>query len=196
MDYKEMIGFIVEQFNANHYGEFIKDGKIFDNASLCLVPNGIDIEMTYRDIRSTCGGGNVYPFEKRRCNLKEVTSWADTHPEFWEIFLEEVFAGSEDVCFDRFEDWTARSVFKTDTATTRLIHVRFEVPKPMSEEEFTKWARSLHHPDFMLAEFNTTCFGIPMSVSGTYRIYRKTTGTALTTALENVDTFVSGNECD
>ena len=54
MDYKEMIGFIVEQFNANHYGEFIKDGKVLNNVSVFQLSNGIDIEMTYRDIGSVC----------------------------------------------------------------------------------------------------------------------------------------------
>lgn len=169
MDYNEMIGFIVKQFKANHYGKFIKDGKVFDYASLCLVPNGIDIEMVYRDIGSICGEGE-YPFEKHRFNLKEVASRVVVRPSFWKMLLEEVFTDFEDVCFDRFEDWTARSMFKTDTANTRVIHVRFEVPEPMSEEDFIKWARSQNHPDFVLAEFNTTWFGIPFSVSGIHII--------------------------
>ena len=167
MDYKEMIGFIVEQFNANHYGEFIKGGMVFDAVVLGLVPNGIDLEMNYRPIiGSECY--IPYPFEEGRTTQEAlaVSSFVMVGPGFWRMYLEEVLTNFADVCFDRFEDWTARSMTKTDTSTTRVIHVRFEVPEPMSEKKFTKWARSYQTPDYMLAEFKPDWFAIPFVLSG------------------------------
>lgn len=166
MDHNEMIGFIVEQFNANHYGEFIKDGKVFSFVTLCLVPNGIDIEMTYRPTGSEwC---EQYPFEEGRTQQEALVASYEVMvgPAFWRMNLEPLLTDFADVCFDRFKDWTARSITKTDTTNTRVIHVRFELPKPMSKEDFTKWATSQRHPDFVLAKVSPSRFDIPVSVLG------------------------------
>lgn len=165
MDYNEMIDFITEQFIDNNYGVFIKDQKIFKDFNVILVPNGIDLEMTYRDIGATwCW---EYRFEQGHSVSEAMTFKPTVDPVFWRTCLDRLFNNAKRICFDRFKDWTTRSIFKTDdTPCATTIHVRFDVPKPMSDHEFIEWGNSSKRLQG-LARFTPLKLGIPHSVSGT-----------------------------